>query len=62
MTSNRQRFRAFALAAVLALLTLACGQKPGVHEQVTTAGGTNEASGLGGSGAAAGGGTGAGTD
>ncbi len=35
------RARVFALVAVLALVSIACGQKPGVHEQLTTAGTTS---------------------
>lgn len=64
MKRNRHRVRAFALGAALAMLALACGQKPGVHEQLAATGGAGTGTGLGGetgagaagNGAAAGGG------
>lgn len=49
--NRRNRIQILALAAMMAMLTVACGQKPGVHEQVVGAGGTTEG-GLTGDGAA----------
>lgn len=59
MRIDRHRVRLIAVVAVLAMAGLACGQKPGVHEQVAGAGGSFDGS-LGGDGGVTGdlGGTG----